>query len=306
MQNQATLQQYTDDGHSQRIAKSELKRDLEEVAEQLGYIPSISEYEEVGEFTQNPFYRAFGSWTAAIEEANLDGYEKPSGSGGGHNRLPDDQLIADLQRVVEIVGEPLARPDYEEHGDHSTTTIQSRFGSWPEALEVAGIESCYDPVWPEDIGDLVNEMCRLAEVLDRPPFTDDMDEHGEFNAHAYKQSFGSWSEALRTCGFPPRYRGGTMTPLAQTHSRYGSNWQRERQRAVERDRYRCQDCGMKQREHVDKYGKRLDVHHIIPISEFETPENANFPENLITLCRECHEKWSGLSPDIDPEEVIPE
>lgn len=45
----------------------------------------------------------------------------------------------------------------------------------------------------------------------------------------------------------------------------------------QRDNYRCQRCGT---------GKSLTVHHIKPQSTH--PELAKDPENMITLCRQCH------------------
>jgi predicted HNH restriction endonuclease len=34
----------------------------------------------------------------------------------------------------------------------------------------------------------------------------------------------------------------------------------------------------------------LPVHHIKPFREFDHPEEANKPENLIGLCQSCHMK----------------
>jgi predicted HNH restriction endonuclease len=36
------------------------------------------------------------------------------------------------------------------------------------------------------------------------------------------------------------------------------------------------------------------VHHITPIRDFDTPEEANTLDNLITLCEPCHAQWEGL------------
>ena len=55
----------------------------------------------------------------------------------------------------------------------------------------------------------------------------------------------------------------------------GAEWEQQRQHAMRQGGWRCSKCG--------KAG-RLEVHHIIPISEGGT----NDPENLTPLCRECH------------------
>lgn len=60
--------------------------------------------------------------------------------------------------------------------------------------------------------------------------------------------------------------------------RYGGN----RIKALERDGFKCQECGKKD---------VLDVHHIDGKgSTFPVPEQNNSIENLITLCRSCHRK----------------
>lgn len=61
---------------------------------------------------------------------------------------------------------------------------------------------------------------------------------------------------------------------------YGSNWDWIRKRVLERDDDTCQVC----------HSQGSHVHHIIPIREFEDPEDGNYKENLITLCASCHPK----------------
>jgi 5-methylcytosine-specific restriction endonuclease McrA len=65
----------------------------------------------------------------------------------------------------------------------------------------------------------------------------------------------------------------------------GPSWQEQRQKALERDGYECQECG---KGEDDAY--RLDVHHITPFREFgiERHTEANELDNLRVLCRSCH------------------
>ena len=77
---------------------------------------------------------------------------------------------------------------------------------------------------------------------------------------------------------------------------YGSNWQTQRAAARARDGYRCQSCGVPERE-----GKQHDLHHKIPFRAFvanaslrpglladEAWRAANVLDNLATLCSSCH------------------
>lgn len=67
---------------------------------------------------------------------------------------------------------------------------------------------------------------------------------------------------------------------------YGENWLRIRKRIRERDGHECRSCGTT----ADEIGRALDVHHIVPFSEFDDTQTANDPDNLVTLCRPCHNR----------------
>lgn len=65
----------------------------------------------------------------------------------------------------------------------------------------------------------------------------------------------------------------------------GPNWYIQRAKALERDNYKCQNCGISYDENI------IDVHHIIKCRLFNGDyERANDLSNLITLCRTCHPK----------------
>lgn len=48
-----------------------------------------------------------------------------------------------------------------------------------------------------------------------------------------------------------------------------------------RDGFRCTECGMTAEEHVALHGRNLEVHRIVPGSDYT-------PEGCVTLCRKCH------------------
>ena len=71
---------------------------------------------------------------------------------------------------------------------------------------------------------------------------------------------------------------------------YGPGWARLRQQVRLRDGYRCQVCGTPEQE------REHDVHHKVPFRAFADAsglvniELANRPENLVTLCPNCHRR----------------
>jgi len=81
----------------------------------------------------------------------------------------------------------------------------------------------------------------------------------------------------------PRWSGGY-------DGYYGSNWERKRREALQRDEHTCQYCG-DGREDTEAV---IQVHHIRPINDFEVKEDANSLSNLVTLCEPCHGTWEGL------------
>jgi len=70
---------------------------------------------------------------------------------------------------------------------------------------------------------------------------------------------------------------------------YGPNWEGARKLVRNRDCFRCRKCGM----HEDHCDTELHVHHIVPIREFDEPEEANTPSNLVTVCPSCHGEVEG-------------
>jgi len=55
------------------------------------------------------------------------------------NEIPDEELQNDLREVADALGEIPSSLTYQEHGEHSPTTIQERYGGWASALKEAGI-----------------------------------------------------------------------------------------------------------------------------------------------------------------------
>lgn len=68
---------------------------------------------------------------------------------------------------------------------------------------------------------------------------------------------------------------------------YGPEWKRIAANIRKRDNWTCQACGIYSK---GKNGpvRVLHVHHIKPLLEFESYEEANHPSNLISLCKSCH------------------
>lgn len=89
-----------------------------------------------------------------------------------------------------------------------------------------------------------------------------------------------------------------VTPLGiiTSHLRKIFLISRERGFAIKRDKYTCQECNTKQSTKDGKKNIKIEVHHKVPIGD-KLNNIAKMirelilqtPEDLITLCSECHE-----------------
>lgn len=101
------------------------------------------------------------------------------------------------------------------------------------------------------------------------------------NQFCSQACYGEWRGETFVGEAHPQWTGGEFT--------YGPGWTESKKEAVrERDGHRCQRCGMDSDTHLATYGRKLDVHHIVPAREIDDPEERHSMENLVTLCQSCH------------------
>lgn len=129
---------------------------------------------------------------------------------------------------------------------------------------------------------LTCENCGVG--FERKPSLEDHNDKdfcGRECVHEYRS--GRVWEGARTGRDHPRWVGGY-------EGYYGPNWRDKRREVLERDNHRCQRCGAGQSD----IGKEPSVHHKTPFREFDSYEEANKLDNLVSLCQSCHstvEKW---------------
>lgn len=107
---------------------------------------------------------------------------------------------------------------------------------------------------------------------------------------------GAWCSVHKTGEKNPMWAGGC-------DGYYGPNWREQRRRARKRDGHRCLRCPMTEKEHINKFGEGLHVHHVRPFRTFRDEggnvdyEAAHALDNLVTVCRVCHNTWEGIPLD---------
>lgn len=124
--------------------------------------------------------------------------------------------------------------------------------------------------------DRVVECHTCGDIVDEPPNRTNRAERN----FCSKDCRSSWMSEYRTGKRSPGWRGGESY-----HPRnYGPNWNKQRQKAIERDGHRCMLCDST---------SDLVVHHKRPLRTFDRDKHewwkrGNALDNLLTLCRSCH------------------
>lgn len=75
---------------------------------------------------------------------------------------------------------------------------------------------------------------------------------------------------------------------------YDRYWREVREEALERDDWKCRECGLTDDEHRETFERGLHVHHRVKAGRFEVVRDAHVLSNLLSLCDACHKKWEAL------------
>lgn len=126
-------------------------------------------------------------------------------------RYSNEELVAEIDRVAEIVNQAPTLSEFREHASHSATTYYRRFGSWQDALEAAGYEP-HEANKRVPTPDLLEAINCLVDEDNEPPTAAEMNAHGMYEVSTYQRRFSSWNEAVKQAGYEPRTKG---TPISQ-------------------------------------------------------------------------------------------
>ncbi|MGA2753814.1 MAG: HNH endonuclease [Terracidiphilus sp.] len=116
--------------YHRNLSDSELIADLRHVASELRKNSvTRAEQDEMGSIHSCTIVRRFGSWSAALEKAELEDSRTPM-------NVPEEDLFRNLEEVWSRLGR---QPRYEETckplSRYSSGTYEKRFGTWRKALE---------------------------------------------------------------------------------------------------------------------------------------------------------------------------
>jgi len=291
---------------SPKYTEEEVIREIRRVSEEFcdGDTPTNEDFREYGSMASSMPATKFGSWNEAIKEAQLETNVEYG--------LNEEEFISSIKSISEEYcgGDAPTYKKFHEYSSHSANTVVQKFGSWNDALIASGFEPTIPmntplPKLSEDINRVSEEYCN-----ENPPTLGDIREYGRFSGGTYRQRFGSWFDALSESGFEVGYSkdwplGGKEHPSWEGgyESYYGPSWFSQREKAWERDGFKCRVCGITEEE----IGRKPHVHHIKPNNEWDVEqehEEMNSLDNLISLCPSHHRVLEGEFIDSNPEEFL--
>lgn len=295
--NQALVEAGFEVNKEYAIPEERLLDELCQLADELGHTPRRVDMINDGAYDATVYQDRFGLWNNALRRADL----KPNTDRG----VSDGALLIELHQLADELGHTPRKKDMDDAGRYCSIIYINRFGSWNDTLQVADLEPNKIMNIPEE--DLLNDIRRIGDDLDRTPSANDMRVYGSYGVSVYYDTFKTWRNAVEDAGFEPLPQGSPYQSseghprYRESESIYGPGWNEEKKEQVrERDGRTCQNpkCGRGEVEHIELLGRKHSVHHIQKARTFDDPEKRNHPDNLVTLCEtsECHKTWEKMSP----------
>lgn len=94
-------------------------------------------------------YLAFINLVPETVRDAIDKYEHPLTGKRRQFRYDNYQVLAEIVFVAEQMGQPPTRSVFEDHGAVSIQLYTDRFGSYPRAMELAGLDPVFESEYQE-------------------------------------------------------------------------------------------------------------------------------------------------------------
>lgn len=135
----------------------------------------------------------------------------PQGLGGHITQSHDDEEVCQaaiqyLQDVADELGRTPTREEIDRRNGPSAGLYNSRFGGMNAAFKAAGLQPNVDPNPPESDQDFLEDIERVAAIIDGRPQLSDYRKHGEYQSNHCYSRFDGWLDALSEADLPPPKR----------------------------------------------------------------------------------------------------
>jgi hypothetical protein len=213
-----------------------------------------------------------------------------------HRNVSNEDLIHDVRQVAKKSGRhTVTIAEYEQLGKYHPSTLQRRFRSWFNVLEVAGLKESRSRLNISD-AELFDNIKDVWIALERQPKYDEFKTPlSKYSAGTYENRFGSWRKALEAFvnyidSDNPQKTLSKDSIQSKSLETTGNSAKKKTKRDISerlrfaillRDGFRCQSCG---KSPLKSPGIELHIDHIIPWSQ----GGETVAENLQTKCKKCN------------------
>lgn len=279
----------------------DLLNDLVGVAQKLNkeYL-TREEYDEHGRYSEGTLRKRFGGWLNALKKAGLPTRMDPYNKGGQY--FSDEELIAELRRIAALPDmKIISKTIFNECKKIPITSslIESRFGSWTQALRKANIDIAPLQRRYSD-EDLFENLLNVWTYYGRQPTVTEISRSpSKITPNTYSNRFGNWRKSLEA--FVERMNQGEREDEKRSHDNglepifIKDELKKQsiatedrhniglglRYKVLSRDKFKCVRCGSSPATDLTC---RLHIDHIVPFSK----GGKTVLENLQTLCEKCN------------------
>jgi hypothetical protein len=198
------FEEYESPTRGKEYSDETLVAEVERVKEELGHVPSSTEFNTHSELSPNVVMCRFGeeSWPKAMTELGYE-YTPPR----RETRYRDEEVVAEVERVKEVVGRVPRTTEFKKHSEMALNVVTRRFGegSWERAMHALGYDEYESPPRgdPRSDKDIAAEVERVKEVLGRVPSSAEFDNQSAMNSTTVTYHFGegSWTDAMHELGY---------------------------------------------------------------------------------------------------------
>lgn len=185
--------------YHRNIGSDELIADMIRVSNELNqeYL-KIEQYSDLGKYDPSTIMRRFNGWNNALMKAGLK-IMHPKNAEQRNIRLNDKIILEDIARVAKDLNTlTINSMEYAKYGLYGKPIVFSRFGTWDNALQKAGLEPTkfHHKITDEE---LLKEIEEIWIKLGRQPTSTDIKGGiSKYSLNSYSRHFGSWRKALET------------------------------------------------------------------------------------------------------------
>lgn len=255
---------------SKQYTDEELIQQLREASEKYSPLSSINFDEDDNFASVSTVSSRFGSWKNACDVANVS-----------CGMVTRNSILSEVKEKYKNGQAKNSEEFFNLNDTVTAATFYEYFDSWRDAVDELGVDMYAH--YTEN--DLLCEIQRFKEeygyVSERKfKYDDDYP-----SSSTVSRKLGSWNEAVKKAGVKPNNPGEYGSERREgVYAEYGQSYEDMRERCFQRDSFECRKCGS---------GENLECHHEKRRVDYETSnvfelDQSNTLENLVTLCRDCH------------------